>query len=640
VFDLSITSNRPDAMSMLGIARDLAAKLGVEVRQPSADVTEVDPPSSLQIDVQDADGCPRFVGREVRGVTSGPSPMWMQARLRAAGVRPISNLVDPTNYVMLELGHPTHAFDLDQVAGEKLIVHRPPAGATLTTLDGVERKLDPGDIVISDGNGIVSLAGIMGGGPTEVSAETTRVLVEAANWHPPAILYSSKRHSLRSEASARFERGVDPNLSALAAARVSQLLVEHAGGEAATGIVDAYPDPIKPWSVEFPLSEIERVLGITVEPREVAAVLTRLGMGVRGTDVLTVEVPTNRPDVTRPIDLVEEVARMHGLDNIPERLPHGTGGGLTLAQRRTRLLRSVLTGAGFTEANTLGFIGVSDLDTLGLPADDPRRATVGVKNPLSEAEETLRTTLLVGLIKAAARNSSYGFRDIALFEIGRVFLSTPSSVDERIPDQPSHLAALVAGTVDRSLGSPESGAEVFDLTALLEAVGARLGLGGLSIRQGPVSGLHPGRSAEVLVGDEVIGTIGELHPAAARQFELAGRIAVLEVRLAPLVEEPEWWRFRAPSVYPPQKFDLAFEMESTVPANQLVAAVEAALGPELESARLFDEFDLGGGRKSLAVTVVVRAADHTMTDDEAQGLRGAAIDYVQSNLDAKLRGGE
>jgi phenylalanyl-tRNA synthetase beta chain len=640
VFDLSITPNRPDAMSMLGIARDVAAKLDLELRQPEIELTESDPPTDLEIEIADPVGCPRFVGREVRGVTSGPSPMWLQARLRAAGVRPISNLVDATNYVMMELGHPTHAFDLDQVAGQRLRVHRAAAGDTLTTLDDVERALDPGDIVISDADGIVSLAGVMGGGPTEVSDATTRVLVEAAHWHPPAILYSSKRHNLRSEASARFERGIDPNMSARAAARVSQLLVANAGGEAASRVVDVYPDPVEPWTVALPVAEIARVLGVEIDAATATGLLTRLGMEVTGSDPLVVVVPTGRPDLTRPIDLVEEIARLYGYDRIPETLPHGTGGGLTPAQHRARRLRSVLMGAGLTEANTLGFIGASDLDALGLPDDDPRRATVRVKNPLSEAEETLRSTLLPGLIKAAARNLAYGQKDVSLFEIGRVFLHRPSPIDPRIPHQPPHLAAIMTGSVGADLGNPGRPADVYDLTAAVEVLAAQLGWDDVSFRQAVVGGLHPGRSAEVLKGKTVIGYVGELHPAAARAFDFTDRVAVLEVEVDPVLAEPSWWGFGAPSVYPPQKFDLAFEMDSSVPAADLVAAVGASLGAELESVRLFDEFDLGGGRKSLAVTVAVRAGDHTLTDEEAQGFRRSIIDHVQSELGVKLRGGE
>ncbi len=640
IFDLSITPNRPDAMSMLGIARDVAAKLDLELRQPVIEVDAVDPPTALQVEIADPKGCPRFVGREVRSVTSGPSPMWVQARLRAAGVRPISNLVDATNYVMMELGHPTHVFDLDQVAGERLRIHRAGAGDTLITLDGVERALDPGDIVISDANGIVSLAGVMGGGPTEVSEGTTRVLVEAAHWHPPAILYSSKRHNLRSEASARFERGVDPNLSDRAAARVTQLLVDHAGGEAASRVVDVYPDPVDAWTVELPIAEIRRVLGIEISPDVATGLLERLGLDVSGSDPLVVVVPPARPDLTRPIDLVEEIARLHGYDHIPETLPHGTGGGLTPSQHRARRLRAALMGAGLTEANTLGFIGAADLDALGLPEDDPRRATVRVKNPLSEAEETLRSTLVPGLMKAASRNVSYGQTDVALFEIGRVFLHVPSPIDERIPHQPHHLAAILSGTVGGELGRPGRPADVYDLTAVAEMLARSLGWDDVSFRQAAVGGLHPGRSAQVLKGDTVIGYVGELHPASARAFDFTDRVAVLEVEVAPLLAEPAWWGFGSPSVYPPQKFDLAFEMESTVPAANLVAAVRSSLGSELESVRLFDEFDLGGGRKSLAVTVAVRAADNTLTDDEAQSFRQAIIDHVQSKLPVKLRGGE
>jgi phenylalanyl-tRNA synthetase beta chain len=640
VFDLSITPNRPDAMSMLGIARDLAAKLNLELREPRIELTESDPPTDLQIEIADPVGCPRFVGREVRGVKSAPSPMWLQARLRAAGVRPISNLVDATNYVMMELGHPTHAFDLDEVAGQRLTIHRARAEDTLTTLDGVERRLDPGDIVISDADGIVSLAGVMGGGPTEVSERTKRVLVEAAHWHPPAILYSSKRHNLRSEASARFERGIDPNLSDRAAARVAQLLVEHAGGEAASRVVDIYPEPVEPWTVELPVSEIGRVLGVDIGAKTASDLLVRLGMEVSGSDPLVVRVPTARPDLTRPIDLVEEIARLYGYDQIPETLPHGTGGGLTPAQHRTRRLRAVLMGAGLTEANTLGFIGAADLDALGLPNDDPRRATVRVKNPLSDEEETLRSTLLPGIVKAAARNVSYGRRDVAFFELGRVFRHAPSPIDERIPHQPPHLAAIMTGPVGGDLETAARPADVYDVTAVLDGLVTDLGWHDVSFRQTPIAGLHPGRSAEVLKAGTVIGYIGELHPAAARAFDLTARVAVFEVEIDPLLAEPEWWGFVAPSIYPPQKFDLAFEMDATIPAADLMAAVRSSLGSELESVRLFDEFDLGGGRKSLAVTVAVRAADHTLTDDEAQGFRRTIIDHVQSELTAKLRGGE
>ena len=639
VFDLSITPNRPDAMSMIGIARDLAAKLDLELREPVIEVDEVDPPTTLQIEVKDATGCPRFVGREVRGVKWGPSPTWMQARLRAAGVRPISNLVDATNYAMLELGHPTHAFDLDELADEQLVVQRAGNDDTLTTLDDVERSLDPGDIVISDGEGIVSLAGIMGGGPTEVSEKTTRVLVEAAHWHPPAIMYSSKRHNLRSEASARFERGVDPNLSDRAAARVTQLLVENAGGVAATRIVDVYPAPIEPWTVELPVGELARVLGVQIEGGEAASILRRLGMTVSGADPLVVEIPTNRPDLTRPIDLVEEVARLHGYDHIPETLPHGTGGGLTPTQRRTRLMRTVLAGAGLTEANTLGFISVTDLDLLGLPEEDPRRKTVRVKNPLSDAEETLRSTLLPGLIRAAARNVAYGRRDVRLFEVGRVFRHEPSPIDDRIPDQPHHLALLMTGRPGAGLTAESPPADVNEATALIAELSERLGWRDVTLRQAEIPGLHPGRGAEILKAGAVIGTVGELHPVAARQFDFGDRVAVAEVEVAPLVAEPEWWGFAEPSIYPPQKFDLAFEMEAAVPAAALLEAVRTGLGAELESARIFDEFDLGGGRKSLAVTIVIRAADHTMTDEEAQQRRVAVIDHVQAVLDVKLRGG-
>lgn len=638
VFDLSITPNRPDAMSMLGIARDLAAKFELEISEPALEVVEHDPPSTVTVDVEDPEACPRFVARLSRGVSIGPSPLWMRQRLERAGVRPISNVVDVTNYVMLELGQPLHAFDQDLVRGGVLRVHRAEAEATMTTLDGVSRNLVPDDIVISDAEGISSLAGVMGGSISEVSDSTTNVLIEAANWHPPAILYTSKRHNLRTEASARFERGVDPNLPLIAATRATVLLTELAGAEAATGEVDVYPDPVQPVAVELPIAEIERLLGTAFSAEQASNLLERLGMSVTGTDPLRALVPTYRPDVTRAADLVEEIARLHGYDQFPATLPRGTGGGLSFAQARERNLRARLVGAGFTEVATLSFMSADDLDVLAVPPDDDRRLTIRVKNPLSEEEEILRSTLVPSLLKVAARNLGYGEQGVALFEIGSVFLARPSPHYERLPDQPHRLGMLLTGIAgSRGLATEARATDIFDMTAALKGLLTGMGVGSFNLRQQTIPGFHPGRGALVLVAGREVGSIGEVHPAAARKYGMEGRVGIAELDLGPLLEPVPMWELEEPSSYPFLQFDLAFELDAAVPTANLIDTVLEAQ-EEVERAHLFDEFDLGEGRKSLAVRVLLRASDRTLTNEEAAPIRQAIIDQVESKLGGTLRG--
>ncbi|MDH5615680.1 MAG: phenylalanine--tRNA ligase subunit beta, partial [Acidimicrobiia bacterium] len=445
VFDLSITPNRPDAMSMLGIARDLGAYYRLPVRIPAGSLIEVEPESRVKVTLEDPHGCPRYVGREVKDVKVAASPLWMQLRLRSAGIRPINNIVDITNYVLLETGQPLHGFDLDHVAGEEIIVRRAEPGETLRTLDGVDRELSVWDLVITDASGVVAFAGVMGGETSEVSDGTTRVLIEAAHFDPPSVMFTAKRHDLRTEASSRFERGVDPNLPGRAAERAAALMVELAGGRAVAGVQDNYPEVIEPWPVELDLKEIPRLLGIELDREVVIDLLSLIGFESTGQNPLVVTVPTFRPDVRRPADLVEEVARIHGYDKIPETLPVGPGGGLTEAQLTERRLRGLMTGLGFSEAQNWSFVGTEDLENLGLSADDLRRRGIAVRNPLRDLEPLLRTTLLAGLLKSVRFNASHGADRLALFEIGKVFLAEPSPIDARIPNQPDRLAFVAVG---------------------------------------------------------------------------------------------------------------------------------------------------------------------------------------------------
>ncbi len=638
LFDVSITPNRSDAMSIYGIARDLAAFFDLPIEPLSAEVEATGEPSAMTIRVEDPDLCPRFTARQLSGVEIGSSPLWMRLRLRDAGMRPINNVVDVTNYVMLECGQPIHAFDLDLVPDETLVVRRARAGERLTTLDSVERDLDPDDLVVAGPSDALALAGIMGGESSEVSTSTTRILLEVAHFSAPGILLSGKRHGLRSEAVARFERGVDPQLPPIVSARAAALMAELAGATVHEGFVDVYPAPVEPVTVVLPAAEPSRLLGVDLDAATVAGYLTRLGFGVEGIDPMRVTVPTYRPDVTRPADLVEEVGRMHGFDAIPERVPMGTGLGLPLAERRRRLIRRTMVGAGYYEIMTYSFIGAGDIAALGLPEDDERSHPVAVRNPLSEAEGVLRTTLLPAVLRAVRVNQSRHSPDVAVFEMGRVFLRS----DDPIPAQPYSLAFAAAGAVPGPswMGSrPERDAT--DAVGAWETLSTALGVRSELVQE-PVPGLHPGRSAHIVRNGRRIGVVGEIHPDVADHFGVTGRVAVGEIDLELLLEESPTRAFSAPSPYPPVVFDLAFDVEAGLAAERLVEAIRAGAGDSLESLEVFDIFTgppLGEGRKSLAVRLIVRAPDRTLSDEAVAPIRSAIVERVAADVDGRLRGG-
>jgi phenylalanyl-tRNA synthetase beta chain len=627
VLDVSITANRPDCMSMVGIARELSAYYQVPIRFPAPKVKERAPHVEVEIRIEDPVGCPRYVARPIRGLRVGDSPTWLQLRLRAAGIRPINNVVDATNYVLVELGQPIHAFDLDRLSRHTIVVRRAAGQETLRTLDGVDRTLHPEDLVIADAEHAVAIAGVMGGEATEVGPETSQVLIESAYFDPPTVLLTAKRHGLRTEASARFERGVDPNLAGLAADRVAELLTEVAGGQAAAGGGDEYPQPVSPWQVSLALSEVKRLLGVDISRKEAAGLLERLGFEMRGKDPITVTVPTFRPDVTGPADLVEEVARLYGYARIPETLPVGKGGGLPSGQRRLRDLRQVLVGASYFEAQTLSFIGPLDLERLRLPPGDPRLEAIRVANPLREQEGSLRTTLLPGLLQAVAYNRARRVGEVALFEIGKVFLRGGGE----LPDQPEMLAFV----------SNRPMSDFQDAAGLWEVIVRAMHLPEAQLRAGAPPPFHPGRSAQVVLGGEAIGALGELHPSVVGAFELAGSLAAGEISVERIIEEPGWWQLREPSPFPPVVFDLAFDLDEETPAGDLLGEVRATGGELLESVEVFDVFTGGPlppGRKSVAIRLTMRAPDHTLSDEELAPLRKDIAEAVAERFSGRLRG--
>lgn len=592
---------------------------------------------AVDVTIEAPEGCRRFVGREIDGIALGASPLWMQLRLERAGVRAISNVVDVSNYVMLELGQPTHVFDRAKLAGERIVVRWAAEGETLVTLDGVERRLSTEDLVVADAVRPSALAGTMGGEDSEVSATTSDVFIEGASWDPPTVLRMSRRHNLRSEASARFERNVDPNLGLIAVNRVAQLILETAGGVLREGHADAHPHPAKPWTVTLHPRDVGRLLGVDIPVDVIRRALEGLDLETVGDDELIVTVPTNRPDLTRPADLIEEVARLYGFDNIPETLPSGHGGGLTPEQRNLRRLRWVMRAAGFHEAQTFSFHGHDELEMLALAEGDPRRNGIEVKNPLREEESLLRTTILVGLLRSLRYNIGHGIRNVGLFEIGRVFFNDDTPEQGVVPHQPVQLGFAAAGSLaPPAIDQPQRPVDAFDATAVWRLIVDQMGLRDAAVTQAEISGLHPGRGAEVSVGGSPVGFVGELHPVAARAFGLAGRVIVGELDVDQLVAPQGLWEFEEPSVFPPVEFDLSFDVGG-LPAARVLHQAREAIGNRAESVRVFDEF-VTDGQRSLAIRVTMRAADRTMTAEEMGAARRAVIQAVERE-GASLRGG-
>ncbi len=635
VFDVSITPNRPDAMSIHGIARDLGAFFDLPVTVPETSFDE-DGSSNAVVRIEAPDRCTRFTAREVKDVTVAPAPLWLRLRLRDAGVRPISNVVDVSNYVMLEFGQPLHAFDLDRITDETIVVRLAEDGEKLTTLDEVERTLTADDLVIAGVDEPLGLAGIMGGGDSEVSDTTTRVLIEVAHFEPTRVLMSGKRHALRTEAVARFERGVDPELPPVASARAAMLTAMLGEGRVVGGFVDEHPRPPEPVIVDLPDHEAERLLGVEIAVDQQVGYLTRLGFGVDGTNPMRVTVPTYRPDVTRPADLVEEIARIHGYNEIPSRLVIGRGGGLNEQQRAVRAVRSIMAGAGFYEIMSFDFLGLAEIQSLRLDEDDPRLDPVRIRNPLNEEQEYLRTTLLPGLLAGLRRSTQRNRPNAALFEMGSVFLRGDAS----LPDQPEHLAFAATGARSESPLDAAGDYSVEDALGTVEVLLGSLGIDA-TIKQRSVAGLHPGRSGSVMTDGTEIGVVGELDPDVSDSWDLNGRVIVGEFDLALLAPGPPV-PFVVPSPYPPVVFDLAFDLPNKAATADLLAAVEATAGGDLERIVVFDVFrggPLAVDRKSVAVRLTMRSAERTLSDEEVAPVLSRIAERVSDELGGSLRGG-
>ena len=676
VLDIAVTPDRGYCLSMRGVARETATAYGLQLRDPA--LLDVPPPTSdgYPVEVTDRRGCTRFTVRTVRGVNpEARSPIWLQRRLQKAGMRPISLAVDITNYVMLEIGQPLHAYDRSSVDGP-IGVRRATAGEKLTTLDGAKRVLDEADLVITDNRGPIGLAGVMGGANTEIAGAvadpgtgeprgTTDIVVEAAHFDALSIARTARRHKLSSEASKRFERGVDPEAASAAAQRTVDLLVLLAGGKAEPGVTEIV-SPSGPRTITISANHPDKVAGVTYGRETVVRRLQQVGCDVYGQDELVVTVPSWRPDLSEPNDLAEEVIRLEGYENLPSTLPLPPAGrGLTERQRLHRRVGRALAGAGYVEALNYPFTGSAILDQLGIEQDDPRRRAVTLVNPLSDEEPDLRTTLIPGLLNALRRNHGRGTHDLALFETGPVFRATgdekpatrlvvdrrPSddeiaALDASLPEQPRRAAVVLAGGREQAgWWGPARPANWADAVEAGRTVAREAGVE-LIVRQDQHAPFHPGRCAALLAlvdGEEIlVGNAGELHPRVIKTLGLPERTCAMEIDVD-RVERAAAGPLRAPriSAFPVATQDVALIVDDAVPAADVESALRDGAGELLESLRLFDVFtgeQVGAGKKSLAYALRFRAADRTLTAEEASAARDAAVASALARTGAALRG--
>jgi phenylalanyl-tRNA synthetase beta chain len=644
VLELEITSNRPDCLGIYGVAREVHAATGAALASPPwrEDPGAQGEVQGATVNVECPDLCPRFTGRVFEDVKIAPSPPWLKARLMAAGQRPISNVVDLTNYVMLLTGQPLHAFDLERVEGATLTVRRARDGEQIETLDGQTRTLDSGMVLIEDTAGPTSIAGVMGGARSEVGADTTRVLMEAANWHGANIHRTSLKLGLRSEASARFEKQLQPEQAMEAQAVSTRLMIELCGARLVPGTIDVGGDGPPPKTIRLRDARITSLLGAEIPRARCVEILNALEFTTADADDgLDVTVPAfRRGDVTREADLIEEVARLDGLEKLPATLPsrHGASGRLTARQRLRRRATDVLAAQGLHEIVGWSFAHPDLADRLRLAGDDERRNTLRLENPISTDVSLLRTTLLGSMLDVARHNRARGAGTLRLFEAGAVYLPT---TPEDLPREPYYVGALLTGTVrppswrDGHPPAVDFFAAKGVLQGLMDALEADWGL-----EPAPEPFLHPGRAARVVVAGDDAGWIGEVHPLVAAQWDLRDTVAAFELNLD-AVPEPATTLYHRVTGFPDVREDIAVIVPDAVSAAELTALVRRAGGPLLAEVELFDVYRdperLGEGNVSLALRLTFRAGDRTLTDEEVAERREAIAEAVAGELGGRIR---
>lgn len=648
VLEFELTPNRADCFSVIGLAREVAALTGGTLKKPMLTLREEGKEKAgdlVSISIEEPGLCPRFAGRVLRDVKIGPSPAWLQRRVQAAGMRPINNVVDVTNFVMMEMGQPMHAYDYNLLSRHSIVVRRARPGERLTTLDGVKRELSPDMLVIADAVQAVGIAGVMGGLATEVTDSTRTVLLEAASFSGGSIRRTSKALGLRSEASGRFERGVDTANVVRALDRAAKLLEEMGACTVCPGIVDAYPAVQLPRQVTVEPAKINAYLGIDLPGAKMAEILRRLEFDVETQgDRLTVTVPTWRGDVSRPADISEEIARMWGYDNIPATTPFGNmkPGGQSYTQTIADRAKDVLTGLGFSEVITFSFTHPAVCDKLDLPADSELRQAIPVLNPITDDFPHMKTTLLGGVLQTVAANLAQRNEDVKVYELGAVYRPVSLPLTELPAEPPMLCGALGGKRFDLAWNQGRENVDFYDAKGAVEILLDKLGIAGYEVKQGEYTAMHPGKTALFVKDGDVLGAVGEVHPRVLDAFGLGRQaVYVFELDVALLVRHAALvGGYRPLPRFPAISRDLAVVLPAEVPAAAARAAIVASGGELLAEVRLFDVYTGGQvaeGCKSLAFALTFRAADRTLTDDEVDGHHRRIVSHLEASLSAKLR---
>lgn len=648
VLEVNVTPNRPDCLSMLGMAREVSALLKVPLKFPDWSLREEAGESRIRVEIVDDELCHRYAGREIRGVTIGESPDWMKKRLERCGLRPINNVVDVTNYVLLEMGHPLHAFDMEKLKGSRIRVARSRPGDKITTLDGMERPLPDDALLIWDGERPVAVAGVMGGADSEVTGGTSNVFLESAYFFPASIRRTSKALGLKTESSYRFERGADIELLEKALDRAAALIAVLAGGKVSKK-EDVYPRPYRAESIKVRYERVNRILGTSISEGGMVDIVRRLCLEASaGLTFFSVSPPSFRSDLRREIDIIEEIARLHGYEKIPTTIPrvHITRGAEDGRHRHISTIRETLRLSGFTEAVNYSFMNVGMLDALSIGNDDLRRRTVILRNPLNEAESRLRTTLIPSLLQNLVFNVSMGTRDVRLFEVSRVFIDR----GEALPEERHDLGAVYFREKTPSLWKEEA-PDFYAVKGVVESMMDELKISDCKFaRSSALSGrpepfLHPGKSCDITVGGKKIGFIGDLDPDIVEGLGLKisrPEIIIVEIYLDELLRfAPEARTYTPLPRYPYIERDVALIVDDSLPASDIVGRIEAYPSELIEEVAIFDFYKGKGipeGQKSLAFTIRYRAKDRTLTDSEIEEVHGALVKYITEKTGGTVRG--
>ncbi|OPY86825.1 MAG: Phenylalanine--tRNA ligase beta subunit [Syntrophus sp. PtaU1.Bin208] len=649
VFDIGITPNRSDCLSIIGVAREIAAVTGKTVRLPEIGFQENDEDIQRHASVQilDPDLCPRYTARMVRNVTVGPSPLWMRLRLEAVGLRSISNVVDVTNFVMMELGQPLHAFDFRFLEESRIVVRRSAQGEPFISLDEKERILNANTLMICDGVKPVAIAGIMGGFNSEIKPDTQDILLESAYFTPSSIRRSARDLGMSTDAAFRFERGIDPEGVLRALDRAAQLTAQLSGGTVCRGRIDEHPRPVET-AREIPLRcrRVNSLLGTDIPAADMVDILKNLGMEVLrqegGEEEYLINPPSFRVDIAREIDLVEEIARIHGYHNVPVTLPLGRMAPVRQNEKRVleERMRNHLTSHGISEVITYSFISPDAADILALDIVDERRKGVRISNPLTEDQSVMRTTLIYSLLKVMRENANAGDYNLKIFEFGKVFLAGKPG---ELPTEKKRLACLMTGMRDNELwSSGESGMDFYDLKGCVESLTDSLRITGVRFRSDAVETFfHPGRACGIFLGEGSIGYMGEVHPDVLTRMDLKNRALVFELDMDALSEHiSEGVAYREFSRYPESSRDVAFVIDSNVEVGAILDIALSTGEDLLERVRIFDVYAGAGipeGKKSLGLRFTYRSYAATLTDDAVNRVHSKIVHHIIDRTGAQIR---